>query len=318
VQLPDVSEEGAIAVSKKIMDPLQNLPDQPITISVDKDENVVRMTCSAGKYDFPYCAADEFPVIPKDEGTTQFALSVDTLNEGINRTLFAVGNDDMRPAMNGVYFDIHNDNLVFVATDAHKLVRYTRNDVKAGTESSFILPKKSAGVLKAILARETDEASVSFNNESVSFSFASYRLACRLIEGTFPAYNSVIPTENPNKATINRTDLLTVVKRISTVAPAETLLVKFAFAANQVNVSAQDVGFSYKGEEHLSCAYEGEEVTIGFKAAYLSEMLQTMTASEVTIAMSQPDRAGLILPVEEDDNEETLMLLMPIRLDDSY
>jgi DNA polymerase-3 subunit beta len=207
-----------------------------------------------------------------------------------------------------------------VATDGHKLVCYTRKDVKADAEASFILPKKSAGVLKAILARESEDAAISFNEESASFNLSNYRLVCRLIEGKFPAYNSVIPKENPNKATLNRVDLLTVVRRVATVAPPETLLVKFAFSANRINISAQNVGYSFEGEEHLDCSYEGEDLAIGFKAAYFTEMLQSITSQEVNIEMSQPDRAGLILPTEEsNENEETLMLLMPMHIDnDQY
>ena len=317
--LASVEEEGAVAVSKKIMDPLQNLPEQPLTISADAESNLMVVTCNTGKYSFPYCDAEEFPIVPPDEGTTKFALDASVLNDGINHTSFAVATDEMRPAMNGINFDIHKDNLVFVGTDGSRLIRYTRSDVKADTESSFILPKKSAGVLKALLARETDKAAISFNEKSVSFTLTDYRMVSRLIEGNYPAYNSVIPKSNPNKATLNRLDLLAAVKRVSTVSPPETLLVKFIFSAEGVNITAQDTGYSLEGEEHLACTYEGKDMTIGFKAKFLVEMLDILASAEVVIEMSEPGRAGLVVPAEKSsDSEETVMLLMPMHLNDSY
>jgi DNA polymerase-3 subunit beta len=318
LDLPDVTEEGAVAVSRKIMDPLQNLPEQPLTISTDDESKLMLVTCSSGKYSFPYCDAAEFPIVPPDEGTTQLSLNAAALNDGINHTSFAVANDDMRPAMNGIYFDIHSDSIVFAGTDGSRLVRYTRTDVQAGTESSFILPKKSASTLKVILGRDTDEVNISFNEKSASFTLAGYRLVSRLIEGNYPAYNSVIPKDNPNKATLNRADLVATVKRVSTVSPPETLLVKFTFTAGTVNITAQDTGYSLEGEEHMDCVYEGEDLAIGFKAKFLIEMLDCLDSSEVIIEMSQPGRAGLILPSEKkNESEETVMLLMPMHLSDT-
>jgi DNA polymerase-3 subunit beta len=319
IALPDVQEDGSLAVLKKIMEPLQAMPDQPITISSSEegDSKLLTLKCSTGEYSFPYCEATEFPIIPEDKGSTKFSVSTATLNDGIGRTIFAIGNDDMRPAMNGVFFDIHADDLIFVATDAHRLVCYTRKDIKAGTESSFILPKKSAGVLKTVLAREADDTEISFNDESVSFKMPNYRLICRLIEGKFPAYSSVIPAENPNCATLNRADMLAMVRRVSMVS-AETP-VRFTFSTNQINIKVEDFEYSYKGEERLACSYEGDDIVIGFKAAYVIDMLSSVSSDEITIEMSQPERPGLIKPVGEDaEVASTLMLLMPIQLDNSY
>jgi DNA polymerase-3 subunit beta len=319
--LSDVAEEGSVAVSRKIMDPLQNMPQQSLTVSTDDKAMLLTVTCSTGKYSFPYCDSDEFPMIPADEGTTKLAIPAAIVSDGIGSTSFAVGNDDMRPVMNGICFDFHEDNLVFVGTDGSRLIRYTRKDVAPAIESTMILPKKTASVLKLLLARESGDAQLSFNDKSASFSLADYRIVSRLIEGKYPAYNSVIPTDDavPNKSSINRADLLSALKRVSTMSPPETLLVKLIFSDSGVNVTAQDTGYSLEGEEHLECRYEGSELTIGFKAKFLVEMLELLHSTEVSIKMSQPGKAGLIVPSEELNAEiETIMLLMPMHLGDNY
>ncbi|GHT09898.1 DNA polymerase III subunit beta [Bacteroidia bacterium] len=315
IEVSHVDQEGAIAIPKQLMAPLQMMSNQPITIAVDKENNSIELTSSNGRYTFTGCSAEEYPEIPHIESTTKFSIKTDVLNEGIGRTLFAVGNDEMRQIMNGVYFDIHQDDLTFVATDAHKLARYVRKDVKSDADSSFILPKKSATMLRTILVKEVEDVEVAFNEDNVAFTLPNYRLVCRLIEGTFPNYVAVIPIDNPNKAVLNRLDFLAVTKRVATVAPTETGLVKLSFTKDQLKISAENLGYAYDGEETISCQYEGESLDIGFRALHLTEMLQNLISEEVTIEMSNPSRAGLICPTVEDSTDESsLMLLMPMML----
>ena len=316
VDVPSVQEEGSVAVPRMMMETLKEFPEQPITIVVNPSSYIIELTWATGKANIPGFNPQDFPAIPELKGSaTRISFAAQALNEGIGKTVFATASDELRPVMNGVYFDLSGDHATFVASDAHKLVRYRRLDVKAKDKAAFILPKKPAALLRNILVKEQNGVEVAFDEKNASFSLSGYKLVCRLIEGSFPAYNSVIPTENPNKATVDRLELLTVVKRIATLAPAGTSLIRVKLAQNQLTISAQDIDFSYSGTERMTCQYDGDEMEIGFKSSFLIEILMNLSSQEVMLEFSDPSRAGLILPVgEASENEETLMLLMPMMI----
>jgi len=316
VDVPSVQEEGSVAVPRMMMETLKEFPEQPITIVVNPDTFIIELTWATGKANIPGFDPQDFPSIPELKGkATRIDFAAQALNEGIGKTVFATANDELRPVMNGVYFDLSGEHATFVASDAHKLVRYRRLDVKAKDKAAFILPKKPAALLRNILVKEQNGVEVAFDDKNASFSLSGYKLVCRLIEGTFPAYNTVIPTENPNKATVDRLELLTVVKRIATLAPAGTSLIRVKLSQNQLTISAQDIDFSYSGTERMSCQYDGDEMEIGFKSSFLIEILMNLSSQEVALEFSDPSRAGLILPIgEASENEETLMLLMPMMI----
>jgi DNA polymerase-3 subunit beta len=316
LEVPNIQEEGSVAVPKLLADTLKEFPEQPLTIIVNPNTFLIEISWATGKVNIPGFDPQDFPEIPKlKDDAANITMEASVLSEGISRSIFATANDELRPVMNGIYFDMTEDNAVFVASDAHKLVRYTRNDVKPSTKASFILPKKPASLLKGILPKEAGSVELVFDEKNASFTLSNYKLVCRLIEGIFPAYNSVIPKDNPNEVTVDRLEMLTVTKRIATLAPLGTSLIKLKFSPNQLTVSAQDLDFSYSGAERIVCQYEGEEMEIGFKSTFLIEILSNLDSQEVSVKLSDPSRAGLILPVGEDsENEDTLMLLMPMMI----
>ncbi|MDR1225377.1 MAG: DNA polymerase III subunit beta [Prevotellaceae bacterium] len=316
LEVPNVQQEGSVAVPKLLADTLKEFPEQPLTVIVNQETYVIEISWATGKVNIPGYNPQDFPEIPKlKSGATAMPIPAEALNDAIGKTLFATANDELRPVMNGVFFDMTSDSATFVASDAHKLVRYRRTDVKPGSSASFILPKKPAALLRTILAKESSAVELEFDEKNASFILPNYKLVCRLIEGVFPAYDSVIPQDNPNKLTVDRLEMLTVVKRISTLAPAGTSLIKLKCTANQLTVSAQDLDFSYSGAERIVCQYDGEELEMGFKSSFLVEILSNLGSREVVLELANPGRAGLILPVgEASENEDTLMLLMPMMI----
>lgn len=229
--------------------------------------------------------------------------------------MFATGNDELRPVMSGVFFEINNDDLTFVATDAHKLVKYTRTDLKADKASTFILPKKPLTLLKAVLGSVGEEVSIEYNETNAMFVFGSTKMIARLIDGKYPNYGAVIPTENPNKLTISRTSLLNSVKRVSIFSNKTTHQVRLKMSGSELQISAEDLDFANEANERLTCAYEGEDMEIGFNSRFLVEMLSNLESEEVNIAMSAPNRAGILTPAEKSNEaEEILMLVMPVML----
>jgi DNA polymerase-3 subunit beta len=260
---------------------------------------------------------DEFPLMPviKEEKMVSLVADGELLFSGINKTLFATADDELRPVMNGVYIEMSTDDITFVASDAHKLVRYKRVDGKADSAASFILPKKPASLLKNILAREVNSVKIEFDEKNASFTLTNYKMVCRLVEGNYPSYNSVIPVENPNKLTIDRLELYNTLRRVSVFSNQASNLIKLQITGNQVVVSAQDIDFSISAYERLNAVYEGEDLEIGFKSTFLIEILSNLHSSNVILEMSDPTRAGLILPAEtENENEDVLMLLMPMMI----
>ncbi|MBC8173938.1 MAG: DNA polymerase III subunit beta, partial [Chitinophagales bacterium] len=237
-----------------------------------------------------------------------------TLQKAINKTLFAVSNDELRPQMTGVYFQLNPDGITFVATDAHKLVRYKRTDMQVETSTSFIVPKKALNLLKSILPGEETQVTINYNSSNAFFSYNNVHLICRLIDAKYPDYNAVIPTDNPNNLTMNRADILNTLRRVMIFSNKTTHQVILKINGNQLNVQAQDLDFSNEANEQLDCQYDGADMEIGFNARFLAEMLNAMDNEEIKIELSTPTRAGILLPTEPEEGEDLLMLVMPVML----
>jgi len=312
----EAKEDGVIAMpAKLLLDTLKTFPEQPLTFTIDKDNFGVEISSDYGKYKLTGHNGSEFPKTPKLESPSNISIAALTLGNAINKTLFATGNDELRPVMSGVFFELNNDDLTFVATDAHKLVKYKRTDLKAEVGSSFILPKKPLTLLKNVLANLTEEVKIQYNETNAMFAFGDTKMICRLIDGKYPNYNAVIPTENPNKLTISRNALLSSVKRVSIFSNKTTHQVRLKMTGSELSVSAEDLDFANEANERLTCQYEGEDMEIGFNSRFLIEMLSNLTSDEVNIEMSAPNRAGILTPTEKDDEaEEILMLVMPVML----
>ncbi|MGE0020575.1 MAG: DNA polymerase III subunit beta [Draconibacterium sp.] len=318
LKLDNIEGEGSIAVPAKLfIDTLKEFPEQPLTFQIDDKSYVVEIFSDNGKYSIMGQNAEDYPVLPKlnEEAASSINVSHVALRKGIEKTLFATADDELRPVMNGIYVELTPNFMSFVASDAHKLVRYRRSDAKSDFDSSFILPKKPAGLLKNLLPKEEFDVKIEFDEKNAFFTLSNYKLICRLVEGNYPSYNSVIPTKNPNVMQIDRLQFFNTVKRVSVFSNQASNLIKLNIADNQLVVSAQDIDFSISAVERLACEYEGDEMEIGFKSTFLQEILTNISASDVKVEMSDPTRAGLLLPAENaDENEDMLMLLMPMMI----
>lgn len=312
----DSNESGSIAVpAKTLLDSLANLPEQPISFIIDKSKHSIKLKTETGDYNISGQNGDEYPKMPKIESQASIVIKSDVLANAINKTIFATGNDDLRPVMSGVFCQFNENNSIFVATDAHKLVRYTRNDAKAGTSASFIMPKKPLNVLKTLLAGVDDAVKVEFNKSNALFSFGNVNLVCRLIDGKYPNYEAVIPKQNPNKLTVDRSAFLGALKRVSVFSNKATHQIRVKVNGSQLRVSAEDLDFANEGHELLTCTYVGEDMEIGFNSRFLLEMVSNLDCDEIVIEMSAPNRAGIILPSNNSNpSEDILMLVMPVML----
>ena len=279
-----------------------------------EDNNTVEISSNHGKYALAYTEGEQFPKTITLDNPSSTKISSVVLAKAINSTIFASGNDDLRPVMSGVFFQLSSDNLTFVATDAHKLVKYKRNDLKATTLAEFIMPKKPLNLLKNIIDSE-NEVTIEYNNSNAKFDMDGLTVICRLIDGQYPNYEAVIPTENPNVLTIDRSLLLSSLKRVSIFSNKTTHQVRLKIAGAELNISAEDVDFSNKAEERLTCDYKGEDIEIGFNSRFLIEMTNNLDCKEVMLEMSLPNRAGILKPLDGySDDEELIMLVMPVML----
>ena len=305
---------GSIAISARLLlDTLKTFPDQPLTFKTEGD-SVIEISSDQGKYDMAYFGGDEFPKSVSLESPSRTIVPSNVLATAISKTIFAAGNDDLRPVMSGVFFQFSTDNLTFVATDAHKLVKYTRNDVTADKTADFIMPKKPLNLLKGVLGGEEDVI-IEYNDANAKFTFENFVLICRLIDGKYPNYEAVIPKENPNKLTVDRASFQNSVRRVSIFSSKTTHQIRLKMAGTELNISAEDLDFSNKADERLSCDYQGDDMQIGFNSRFLSEMLSNLTSSEVLIEMSLPNRAGILTPIDgTDEGEKITMLVMPVML----
>ncbi len=318
LDLDNVEGEGSVAVPAKLLtDTLKEFPEQPLTFQVDAESFQIEIFSDNGKFSIVGQDAEDFPEKPEleEEAASSIDVSHVVLLKGIEKTLFATADDELRPVMNGIFVELSPDYMSFVASDAHKLVRYRRVDAKADFESSFILPKKPAALLKNLLPKEEFDVKVEFDSKNAFFTLSNYKLICRLVEGNYPSYNSVIPTQNPNKMIIDRLNLYNTVKRVSVFSSQASNLIKLNIHENQLVVSAQDIDFSISAVERLNCDYEGDEIEIGFKSTFLLEILTNIPTSNVEVKLSDSSRAGLLLPAESNEEEEDmLMLLMPMMI----
>ncbi len=318
LEVNDVEGSGRLAVNaRNLLDPLKELPDQPLTFHINDDNLEVFIYFHNGKYNFVGQKGDDYPQ-PRALNSEAISLTIEpqVLLSGISRTLFATADDELRPVMNGVYFDITADDITFVASDGHKLVRLKNSSVKSGQRASFILPKKPANLLKGILAKETQPVEIRFDENNAYLTLSSYVMTCRFIEGRYPNYSSVIPSNNPNKAVLDRLSILNALKRVSVFSNLASSLVKFQLNTDSVKVFAQDLDFSTAAEESVPCQYDGTPMNIGFKSSFLIDILNNISADNISIELSDPSRAGLIFPVENEEHEDILMLLMPMMLND--
>lgn len=307
-------KEGKVAVPARILvDTLKALPAQPISFSVDDDNFNIEITSSVGKYKLAGENGDDYPNLPEAENVDSIALQSNMLIQAINKTLFATSNDELRPAMTGVYFQVELNKLTMAATDAHKLVKFTFNNLSSEVNTSFIVPKKGLNLLKGALP-VGEEVGLSFNKSNAFFQFGNTQLICRLIDARYPDYNAVIPVDNPNILTISREDFQSSLKRIAIFANKTTNQVVLGIDNGRISISAQDLDFSNEATESLPCTYEGDQIEIGFNAKFLVEMLGVLDSDEVKMELASPTRAGILLPTEEAEGESILMLVMPVML----
>ena len=316
LEVENASGDICLAVNAKLlMDSLKEFAEQPLQFDIDEGNLAVVVKTANGNYNFIGLRGDEYPELPVlgDDAQT-LTMPVEVLANGVSKAVFATADDDLRPTMTGIFFDIKPEDVTFVATDAHKLVRLKNMAVKSGVDASFILPKKPAGLLKAVIAKEVGDVEISFDQKNIAFRLPSYTMVCRQIEGRFPNYNGVIPQNNPYRLIIDRVSLMNAAKRVFAFSNQGTGLIKLAISNNQLVVSAQDIDFSTSAEETLVCQYDGNEITIGFKAPFLIDILNNINSSDVIMALADPSRAGVILPFENEADEDLLMLLMPMLL----
>ncbi|MGC1391672.1 MAG: DNA polymerase III subunit beta [Bacteroidales bacterium] len=318
MKLENTDGDGTIALPARILlDTLKEFSVQPLTFDINMETMAVVISSENGKFNVVGQNGIDFPALPsiKKDKKFVFVINADILLSGISKTLFATADDELRPVMGGIFVEASTDKITFVASDAHKLVRYQRTDAHADDSSSFILPKKPASLLKNILPREEGAVTVEFDDKNAFFILSNYKVVCRLVEGNYPNYNSVIPKNNPRKITIDRVEFFNTLKRVSVFSNQASNLVKLQLKGNQVMVSAQDIDFSISAYERIKCQYEGDEIEIGFKSVFLLEILSNIGSQDVMIELADPTRAGLFLPViTENESEDLLMLLMPMMI----
>ena len=312
----ETKSNGKIAVPAKILlDTLKTFSEQPLTFIVDEKNHGIEIVSDYGKYKLSGFDGEEYPKIPQLDKSKSFSIQASALLDAINKSLFATGNDELRPVMSGVYFQLGKDSITFVATDAHKMVRYRRSDMKASNEGTFIVPKKPLNLLKNILADNDQNVKISYTDNNAYFEFGNHSLMCRLIDGRYPNYEAVIPVDNPNKLTVSRSAFLNSVRRVSIFSNKTTHQVRLKITGSELQISAEDLDFANEANERLTCQFDGEDMEIGFNARFLSEMLSNLDSENVSVEMSAPNRAGILVPAENDNkSEDILMLVMPVML----
>ena len=315
---PDLVEgTGEVTIPARLLiDILKNLPDIPVSFNIDETTLAIEITTGEGRYKMVGHKSDEFPQVPVLEEASQWEIPADVLACGFEKTVFATGNDEIRPVMTGVFMEMTNNGLNFVATDAHKLVRYRRLDIKTDVLASFIVPKKPINQLKTALAGKADETVVvEFNKTNASFTMSGFKLVCRLIDGKYPNYEAVIPKANPNKLTIDRQLLLSAIRRVAIFSSKATHQIRFKIAGQELTLTAEDLDYYNEAKERLACNYSGDDMEIGFNSRFFQEMLGNLSQQEILLEMSAPNRAGIITPVDNQNaDEDILMLLMPVML----
>lgn len=317
--LTDHDGEGEFCVPNRvILDALKELPEQPLHFDVDAagEAVAIKIVYQNGLYNFTGQSAEEYPRTQSmNDACTTVSLPTEMLINNISRSLFATANDELRPVMNGIYFDLTADALAIVASDGHKLVLSKNFTIKSESPSAFNLPKKPASLLKNILSKDGDDAIIKFDDRSAEIQFTDGVMRCRLIDGRYPNYNSVIPN-NPNEVTVDRRGLQSALRRVLPFASESSQLIRFHIESGRFEVSSEDIDFSTSAKEQLSCEYNGSPISIGFKGSSLMEILSNLTSDNIIIQLADPSRAGIIVPAEQPENEDILMLIMPMLLND--
>lgn len=310
----EAKDSGRVCIPSKILlDSLKNIAEQPLTFNIDKNFGI-EITSDNGKYKVMGENPDNFPKEPVSDAANSFTMPSSALVTAINKSLFAVSNDDLRPAMTGVFFELSNKGITWVATDAHRLVRFTRTDIKCPKADSFIVPKKPLNLLKSALPSNEDELQISYNNNHLFVKHDGTELVCRLIDARFPDYKVVIPTDNPYRLTVNKTDFQNALRRVSVFSNKSTNQVALTITGSELQLAAQDVDFSFEGNERMVCSYDGEDLQIAFNARFLIEMLNAAETNEIVFELSTSTKAGIIKPSEQNEDEMLLMLVMPLML----
>jgi len=309
------NENGSVCIpARLLLDTLKTFPEQPLTFSVEEN-NTIEISSNHGKYALAYANGEDFPKAIELSDASVTVIKGDILATAIHKTIFAAGNDDLRPVMSGVFFQFSDEDLTFVATDAHKLVKYTRSDIKAKQAAEFIMPKKPLNLIKGILSGSEEEVTIEYNESNAKFTFDNTEMVCRLIDGKYPNYEAVIPKENPNKLSIDRDLFLNSVRRVSIFSNKTTHQIRLKVAGAELNVSAEDIDYSNKADERLTCDYQGDDMQIGFNSRFLTEMLSNLTSDTISLEMSLPNRAGILTPGDGlDEGEQVTMLVMPVML----
>ena len=308
--------DAAIAVNAKLLlETLRTFPEQPLTFKTNTENNTLEITSEQGNYTLSYVDSDEFPNTPEISEAKSITINQNTLENGIKNTLFATGNDDLRPVMSGVYVEVNMNSILFVATDAHKLVKY-ENCIESENENSasFIIPKKPLNLIKNTINNTADNIEIDYNNTNVIFSFNNMQIYCRLIDGNYPNYSAVIPKENPHHLNVDRISFLNALKRVCIFSNQTTYQIKFSINGNEINLSGEDVDFSNKGQERIKCEYDGQDIEIGFNGKFLIEILNTLESEKINMLFSSPSKAAIIKPDDEKESEKILMLVMPVML----
>ena len=316
IPLDKAEDPGAVTIPAKILiDTLKTFSDIPVQFTINKETLGVEISAGDGKYKLSGHKSDEFPVAPELDQTSSVTFGSELLVNAINKTLFAAGNDELRPVMSGVFFELTPDDITCFSTDPHNMVPYRRTDFTAGESTSFIMPKKPLNQLKSILSSAKGDVSVDYNQTNAVFSFDNVRMTCRLIDGKYPNYEAVIPTDNPHKLTIDRQALLNSIRRVAIFANQSTHQVRFKLSGKELLLSAEDIDFANEAKERLTCSYEGDDMEIGFNSRFLQEMLTNIDSDEIILEMSAPNRAGIMHPLaQENEAEDILMLVMPVML----
>jgi DNA polymerase-3 subunit beta len=309
-------EQGTVAVPARILlDTLKTFAEQPLTFTINDKNFQVEISSENGKFKLAGHDGNEFPKIPSVEQTSSIEIPAEVLLEAVNKTIFATGTDELRPVMSGVFFQLNKDNTTFVATDAHRLVRYRRNDIRSSKATSFIIPRKPLNLLKGALTGLQSKVKIEYNDANAFFSFDNFNLICRLIDGRYPNYEAVIPLDNPNRMVVSRDSFLNSIRRVSIFSNKTTHQVKLKIAGSELAISAEDIDFNNEANERLSCDYNGQDMEIAFNARFLSDMLSNLETENVTLELSLPNRAGIIRPTgKEESGEDILMLVMPVMI----
>jgi DNA polymerase-3 subunit beta len=314
VALDMADEPGVVTIpAKLLLDTLKTFANVPITVSIDNQTLGIEISAGEGKFKLTGHKSDEFPLTPVIEEAVAIKINSGVLKKAFNKTLFATGNDELRPVMSGVFCELSPEDMTFVATDAHKLVRYRRTDSSSEIAASFILPKKPLNQLKNILPEEI-EVNVEYNQTNASFTFENVNLVCRLIDGKYPNYEAVIPKDNPNVLTVDRAPFISAIRRVALYANQSTNQVRLKIGGKELTLSAEDIDYANEAKERLTCSYDGEDMEIGFNSKFLLDMLNNLDSDMIKIEMSAPNRAGILIPVDDNKEEDILMLVMPVML----